>query len=121
MDTINKTGVPSKTPGDSLSHQDINAINSTTNYNVDATNYLLQSFCNINAEVNNYTKTFTLEEAISTVPESRRNPGMKIRFLSSDETYVEYTYGNSSIEDESWENTDNWRSVSSNIIDGGEW
>ena len=35
MDTINKTGVPSKTPGDSLSHQDINAINSTTNYNVE--------------------------------------------------------------------------------------
>lgn len=121
MDTLSKTGVPIKSSGDSLSHQDINRINTTVNSNIVASNYLLQNFCNINDEISDYEKKFTLSEAISQVPSSRRKSGMKIRFLSGAGNYIEYVYSGGDVSDDSWENTDNWSSSLVNIIDGGEW
>lgn len=120
MDTLSKTGVPIKSSGDSLSHQDINNINSTVNTNVTVSNYLLKNFCNLNDEVNDYSREFSLRDAINTVPISRRKPGMKIRFLSGAGIYSEYIYsGDDSVG--SWTDENNWDNVSFNIIDGGEW
>lgn len=124
MELINKTGVPNKYSGDGLSHIELNSINSSTNKCIDGTNYLLKSFCNINVECNDFTRIFTLEQAINQVPVSRRSPGLRIRFLNEKKNYVEYTYSSNSIQEEDWINVSNWYNNSPeerNIIDGGEW
>lgn len=121
MNILTKTGVPIKTSGDGLSHQDINNINTTVNSNVDATNYLLKNFCNINDEVNDYSQTFTLSEAIEKVPENRKKLGIKIRFLNVSNTYVEYIYSGNDISSENWSNEENWSPVTFKVLDGGEW
>ena len=120
MNTLEKTGVPTKQSGDGLSHQDVNAINSTANSNVDATNYLLRNFCKLNDEINSFTRTFTLAQAIDIVPESRRKPGLKIRYLDNFNVYREYTYSGADTTSDNWTNEDNWF-PGTNIIDGGEW
>lgn len=121
MNTLGKTGVSNKVSGDSLSHQDVNNINSTVNLNVDATNYLLKNFCNVNDEINDYSKIFSLEEAINQVPVNRRKPGMKIRFLDSSNIYREFIYMKSNTNQEDWINKANWMPDGVDIIDGGEW
>lgn len=120
MDKLEKTGVPTKYSGDGLSHQDINRINSTTNSAVDASNYMITNFCNINDEINNYLKEFSLIEAIKVVPITRRKSGLEIRFLTSTNIYANYVYCSNSIEDDSWENEENWKPLI-NSIDGGTW
>lgn len=123
MELLNKSGVALKSSGDGLSHQDVNAINSTANLAVGAINdAVLMNFCNINSEVNDYTRSFTLSTAVKVVPKSRRRPGLKIRYLNSEGIYSEYIYTgkNSVISDEEWEREFNW-SISFTSIDGGEW
>ena len=120
---LNKSGVPVKNPGDGLSHRDINNINSTVNSAIDVINLDLQDYCNLNQEVNNYSRIFTLSEAISLVPRSRRKQGLKIKYLASEnpKSYHEYIFsfiGN--FTDSDWENTNNW-SLPFTEIDGGEW
>lgn len=124
MDLLNKTGVPIKYSGDGLKHTELNSINSTTNSCVDGSNYFLKSFCNVNTECNDYGRVFTLEQAIKQVPESRRSPGLKIRFLSEYDMYVEYTYSYVDVTSENWLDVNNWSCNTvgpGNIIDGGEW
>lgn len=120
MKTIDKTGVPQKNPGDGLSHKDINAINTTVNDAVDAVNMYLRNDCNINTECGDPGRQFTLSAAIEYVPSSRRAPGLKVKYLSTDGMYVEFIYNHTSTDDEYWKNTDYWR-PSINIIDGGVW
>lgn len=122
MDLLNKTGVPIKYSGDGLSHKDINDINTTTNSCVDGVNYCIKDYCNINVEINDPDKTMTLKEAITLVPLSRRNFGMKVRFLDIENglSYSEYVYSGTVLGDEDWNNLNNWGSVI-NFIDGGEW
>ena len=123
MELLNKSGVDKKASGDGLSHQDINAINSTANSAIEAINEsVLMNFCNINSEVNDYTRSFTLLTAVKVVPKSRRRPGMKIRYLNPEGVYSEYIYTGKStvISDEEWEKELNW-SISLTCLDGGEW
>lgn len=123
MELLNKSGVPMKQAGDGLSHQDINAINSTANSAVEAINeQVLVNFCNVNSEINDYTKSFSLMEAIEVVPVSRRRPGIKVKFLNREGNYSEYTFsGKSAVVNETdWKDLNLW-SYSFNSIDGGEW
>lgn len=120
MEILNKTGVPVKYSGDGLSHKDVNAINSTVNSCVDGANYLLKNFCNINMECNDFNRVFSLSQAIEFVPENRRSPGMKIRFLDEEGLYSEYTFTSPATSSDSWGNLKNW-SRSLGVIDGGEW
>lgn len=122
MGLISNTGVPQKQSGDGLSHKDINNINSTVNTAVNAINEDLKNFCNLNQEANNYTRSFTLKEAIKAVPIDRRKQGMKIKYLSSTGTYKEYIFclGKTTFSTEEWEDTENWM-LPFNEIDGGEW
>lgn len=124
MELLNSTGVATKYSGDGLNHIEFNSINSTTNSCVDGANYLLKNFCNINVECNDFGRTFTLDQAIKQVPETRRSPGLKIRYLSEYGTYIEYTYYYTDVTSENWLNTNNWNCDTigpGNIIDGGEW
>lgn len=121
MNILEKTGVPIKTPGMKLSAEDINKINSTTNNCVDAINYLLVDTCNINEEVGDHTRSFTLAEAIKLVPSGRRYPGILIRFKEKTTLrYEEYTYMGDYTNTAEFENPENWGSGIS-VIDGGEW
>ena len=123
MELLNKSGIAQKNSGDGLSHKDVNAINSTANAAVGAINdTVLMNFCNINSEVNDYARVFTLLSAVKIVPKNRRRPGLKIRYLNSEGVYSEYIYTgkNTVISDEEWEREFNW-SISLTNIDGGEW
>jgi hypothetical protein len=119
MDTINKTGVPPKNPGDGLSAKEINAINDTVNRCVDASNSYLTDYCNINEERGNMTEEFPLYSAVKYVPLSRRKLGLVIRFFSTLGCWAEYVYVGLDTTDDNWNNEDNWSS--GNLIDGGEW
>lgn len=115
MNLVNKTDVPVKNPGDKLTSQDINKINQILNQSVDAINYVLKLECNLNAEVGDYERIFTLEEAIELVPLGRRVLGILIQFLSKDGlSCFRYKGG-------TWEDQGNWESVEFDYIDGGVW
>ena len=119
---LEKTGVPQKVAGDGLSHRDINNINSTVNNAIDAINLDLKDYCNVNQEINNFSKVFSLYDAINAVPKSRRRLGLKLRYLSSNSpiSYCEYVFCGLSIDDENWSNTNNW-TLPFIEVDGGEW
>ena len=120
MNILAKTGIPVKQKGDGIKVEEFNTLNSTVNSLVDAVNYLLKSFCNVNSEVNDWTREFTLQEAIGLVPESRRQPGIRVMFLSEDGIYLEYVYNYQYTSSDYWNNLDNW-SIAINQIDGGTW
>ena len=122
MELLNKTGVPIKTAGDGLSHREVNAINSTVNNAIDAANLDLINYCNINQEVNDYSRVFTLASAIRVVPARRRCSGMNIKFLSTSGQMVEYIFTSTKKElsEEDWLDLNNW-SLPFIEIDGGEW
>ncbi len=122
---LEKTGVPVKNPGDGLSSSDINAINETTNEIVDAFNTLTKSTCNINILLRDFERVFTLQEAINYIPSERKKSGLSIKFLASQEKFVEYIFISSDIDPdvvspESWENLENWKGTFEEI-DGGTW
>ena len=118
MNTLNQTGIPEKKIGDGLSAAEVNTINTTINQAVEVSNSFLRSFCNLNQESGDYSKTYTLSSAINSVPESRRNPGMMIRFLDKDGKYEQFIFIGSDVKD--WQTTNLWQPTVKSI-DGGEW
>ena len=120
MDLLKNTGVPIKNSGDGLTHQDVNSINSTVNNAVDTINTNIKNYCNINQEVRDFSRTFTLEEAIVLVPQKRRLPGLVIKFVDRDNQFKEYLFNEISVTESNWTNLNNWK-LPFNHIDGGEW
>lgn len=118
MNTISTTTVPIKKVGDGLNAEEVNSINGILNQEVAVGNSYLKNFCNLNQELEDYTKTFSLSEAIANVPESRKNPGIELKFLGLNKKYLYYTYMGSDLT--GWSNLNNWN-PSVTIIDGGEW
>jgi hypothetical protein len=97
----------------------MNNINSAINKNTTVTNNFLLEYINPNVEDNQLDRIYTLEEILPLVPEQRRVPGIKLRFLSS-EGWVEYVYEPK--EGLGWENANCWtEGDGARIIDGGEW
>jgi len=119
MELINKTTLPTKQRGDGLSAAEINSLNTTVNSLVDYVNANLKKFCNLNMEYGD-SRNFSLGEAISLIPVTRRSLGMTVRFLESSGKYVEYTYVGRNIDSSSWANTANWV-LENTLIDGGVW
>jgi len=129
MELLNKSNVTFNR-GAALSSVDLNSVVNTQNNIIDTVNKLLKSFCDINQEENTQN-AFSLEEAISKVPESRRSFTMKIRFIenadmNTDGTlnirFAEYFYtGPKEFNDKEWGNIENWSRNVPSIIDGGEW
>lgn len=119
---LNKTGVPNKTPGDGLSHKDINSINNTVNEVVEASNNDLLNSCNVNLETGEFDKVFSFLEAISSIPQSRRKPGIVVKYLSVGNRYEElvFNYYGDLVSESDWLNEENW-SLPFKEIDGGEW
>lgn len=115
---LNETGVALKGVGDGLKANDINAINNTVNKEVAVINDILCTICNVNKELGDYSRQFTLPIAIALVPEERRTPGMSVRFLNMQGRFVEYIYCGEDAEN--WMITDNWKPFVSRV-DGGEW
>ena len=120
MDLLEPSGVGMKKLGDSLSHQDFNAVNNTVNSGVNHINEVIKDFCNINSEANDFSRKFSLNSAVLLVPSSRRRLGMKIRFLGSEGNFLEFIYKGTDTNEENWTNEDNW-AAPFDIIDGGEW
>lgn len=120
MDLLDITDVGIKYPGDSLTSADINSINSTVNAAVGYINENLKDFCNANAEINNFERKLSLLDAIGLVPEARRRGGLKIRFLGSENQYLEFIYKGHDVESANWFNESNWKSPY-DVVDGGEW
>ena len=120
MELLNKTRVPVKSSGDGLSHKDVNNINSAINNTVDVVNLDLINYCNINQEIKNYSKTFNFQEAVNLVPQSRRSPGLRLKYLGLDNSYKEFIFSCPSVTKENWVLEENWKLPFDNI-DGGEW
>lgn len=121
MELLNRTILPKKERGDGLTAAEINSMNDTINLLVSYVNKYLNKFCDINIEIDDNTKTFTLEAAIKAVPTNRRSLGMTIRFLKDeDNLYHNFVYLGKSLSEESWLDVENWF-LDEYIIDGGEW
>ena len=110
------TGIGYFIPGQSLGSQTMNSLNSTINHNAAVTNNFLMEYINPNVEDNQPNRIYTLEQILPQVPEKRRVPGIRLRFLSST-GWKEYMYIG-----ENWLDTNCWKETEgSGIIDGGEW
>jgi len=127
--TLNETGVRFNS-GEKLSSSKLNTLNTTINKAVDVINSdLLQGVFNVNLETGDFDKTYTLAQAISYVPDSRKSLGLILRFLEDVEgddeedtltkAWIEYAYLGDSLED--WKNESLWQANTFDIIDGGEW
>ncbi len=119
---LNETGVPIKNPGDGLSHKDINSINIAVNNVIEAENFDLINFCNINQEQEEFSVVYTFREAVSKVPESRRKQGIVVRYLSEGNRYREiiFNFIGPVVTESDWLDERNW-SLPFKNIDGGEW
>jgi hypothetical protein len=73
----------------------------------------------VNQELNDFTRTFTLSQAIKIVSHSRRQRGMKIRFLRESGLFAEYSYRGASLSDSDFQDGENWVS-GIEVVDGGE-
>lgn len=118
MNLISPTGVPEKKIGDGLTAMEVNAINNTVNTEASVCNTMMKGFCNVNQEMGNYEKVFTISSAAAYVPEDRRCPGMLIRFLGRNKKYSDYVFTNTDVS--RWLEIDCWK-ASVSVIDGGEW
>lgn len=116
----NGTGIGYFTPGQSLGSQTMNNLNSAINHNTAVTNNFLMEYINPNVEDNQMNRVYTLEQILPQVPENRRIPGIKLKFLSST-GWKEYIYKPKN-EEGNWLNINCWKeSEGTGIIDGGEW
>jgi hypothetical protein len=114
------TGINYFAPGQSLSSQTMNNLNSAINANTRVTNSHLLECINPNVEEKNFNKTYTLESLLPLVPKERRVSGIKLRFLSSD-GWKEYIF-TSTTPSEHWTDLRYWVcGDQASIIDGGEW
>lgn len=118
MELIGQTGLIFKS-GQKLSSSDLSKMNNTINDLVVAVNGLLRGIYNLNQELNDFERKFDLDEAIRLVSRTRRAKGMKIRFLSHNGKYVEFSYVGESLELADFTNENNWVDNIS-FIDGGE-
>ena len=119
IEYISKTGL-SFEPGQKLDASQLNRMNGIINLLVDAVNSLLSCECDINVELGDATRRFTLEEAIAAISNTRRAKSMKIRFLGKGGKYLEYSYIGTTLDTVSWLDTTNWV-TGPNVIDGGIW
>lgn len=119
MEYITETGI-SFNKGEQLTARKLQTLNDKINELVRNVNGMLMGLCDINVELNDFTRIFDLQEAISVVSQTRRMKGMKIRFLSANGTYLEYSYTGSTLKDADWENTENWTILEDLLVDGGE-
>lgn len=121
---LQKPGIE-KNQGDRLSYTEINALDNAIDSIIDVINKDLMSVCNINTEftgdIPDMSKKFTVSEAIGLVSKQRRSPKMIIKFLDiTTNSWVEYQYGGTNLDDKFWNNTDYWKQLESfQIIDGG--
>lgn len=119
MEYITETGI-SFNKGEQLTARKLQTLNDKINELVRNVNHMLMGLCDINIELNDFTRILELPEAISIVSQTRRMKGMKIRFLGENETYLEYSYIGSTLKDEDWENIENWAISEDLLVDGGE-
>lgn len=119
MEYITKTGI-SFNKGEQLTARKLQIMNDKINELVNNVNNMLMGLCNINIELNDFTRIFDLSEAINIVSQTRRMKGMKIRFLGENEIYLEYSYIGPTLNDVDWENIDNWTMIEDLVVDGGE-
>ena len=119
MEYITETGI-SFNKGEQLTARKLQTLNDKINELVRVVNNMLMGLCDINVELNDFTRVFELSEAISVVSQTRRVKGMKIRFLGENETYLEYSYTGSTLNDTDWKNIENWTMVEDLLVDGGE-
>lgn len=118
MEYIGQTGLIFKA-GQKLTSNDLSKMNNTINDLVVAVNYLLRGTYNLNQELNDFNRKFDLDEAIALISRNRRAKGMKIRYLSHNGKYVEFSYIGESLELADFTNENNWVDNIS-YIDGGE-
>lgn len=115
LEPIKTTGL-NFTTGQKLSSSDMNILNRSINSLIEAVNKIMNSEININLEEGSKEK-YSLEEALSLVPKSRRIPGIKLTFLGESGLLETYTYLGGD-----WDNFKSWGlSENETIIDGGEW
>lgn len=94
------------------------AIVSKINELVTADNKLLALEVNLNQELDDPTRTFSADQAIEASKDIRRAPGLRLRFLNSENKMVEYSYTGENLSDEEWLDPSNW-DISPYLIDGG--
>lgn len=119
MEYLRETGITFN-KGEQLTARKLQIMNEKINELIKNVNNLLKGQCDINVELNDYTRILTLSEAIEIVSQTRRCMGMKIRFLAQNECYVEYSYIGQTLGDLDWNNLENWSMLEDPIIDGGE-
>lgn len=119
---LSRPNVSEKKEGDRLYHTDINEITKSISRTAGEVNNRMMSFCNINVEElnKNFNKQLTLSEAIGYVKNSRRLPGMIIKFIENPSgEWVEYKYRATTLNSD-WNDLGNWEKVGEiNVIDGG--
>ena len=119
LNKLNETGIEFR-QGEALTANQLNILNDTINNLVKTVNSIL-SYCDVNLEKNIQTK-FTLNEAISEISSSRRSKNMRLSFIVDDfGNRDEYFYNGATVNDDDWNDTDNWILNTPRIIDGGEW
>ena len=119
MEYLRETGITFN-KGEQLTARKLQIMNDKINELVKTANNFLCGLCDINVELNDFDRVFTLPEAIGIVSQTRRMKGMKVRFLASNDCYVEYSYIGSTLEDSDWYNLENWSIFEDPVIDGGE-
>lgn len=114
IDLLKQTGL-SFSSGQKLTSDALNILNNRINDLVTAMNVILKDNLNVNTELED--KEYDLQDFLHLVPESRRNPGLKVRFLDKTGSWVECIFiGND------WFDEKNWLlSLDSGTINGGEW
>ena len=118
MDIIKKTGLTFES-GARLSAADLSKMNNIINALVEAVNNLMLACFDVNQELNDFSRTFTVSQAIGIVSQSRRQKGMKVRFLSESGLFAEYSYRGDSLSDADFLDSENWVS-GIEVVDGGE-
>lgn len=118
MKTLKKTGISFES-GQKLTASDLQKLNNTVNNIVDAVNLMLKGKVDLNIELGDTEKTYSLKQAIEAAKNIRRELGQKIRFRALSGNFVEYSYIGKDLSDMSWSTEDNW-TTSLDLIDGGE-
>lgn len=119
MEYLNKTGLDFSA-GQKLKASDLKIMNNSINNIINVINNLLRGLYDLNIELNDFDRTFTLGEAIQMIANVRRSRGMKLRFLNKNNKYVEYSYVGTTLDTIDWNNQDNW-TTTLEIVDGGTW
>lgn len=119
---IEKTGITFGSGG-KLSSTDLNTLNNKINELVDAVNNgVLKADFNVNIETGDMTRTWTLKQAIYSIPDDRKALAINIRFLEDNNGtpgWITYYYTGTSLD--TFSDPKFWETDNFDIIDGGEW